>query len=126
MYALLKGVHVGAVVLSGAGFVLRYALLPPKPATPAWVRIAPHVIDVVLLASALALTWQLRANPIEVPWLGAKLAGLVLYILCALIALKGRTTRGRALAFIAAIACYAYIVSVALAKNPWGLVLLLH
>jgi uncharacterized membrane protein SirB2 len=54
VYALLKGVHVGAVVLSGAGFVLRYASLPPEPARrPAWVRIAPHAVDVVLLASAL-------------------------------------------------------------------------
>jgi len=126
VYALLKGVHVGAVVLSGAGFVLRYALPPPEPAPrSAWVRVAPHVVDVVLLASALALAWQLHANPLELPWLGAKLVGLVFYIVCGSIALKGRTARGRAFAFVAAVACYAYIVSVALTKNPWGLVLLL-
>lgn len=122
MYAALKLVHVGAVVLSGAGFVLRYALsasgrLPVR----GWPRIAPHAVDTVLLASALALAWVGGFRPLEVPWLEAKLVGLVVYIVAGTIALKrGRTAGTRAAAFVAAIGAYAYIVSVALSKDPLG------
>jgi uncharacterized membrane protein SirB2 len=49
-------------------------------------------------------------------------AGLIVYIVAGTIALKrGRTPRGRAAAFSMALLAYAYIVSVALAKNPLGL-----
>lgn len=123
MYSALKLVHVGAVVLSGAGFVLRYVLsvTRPRPAG-AWTRVAPHVVDTVLLASALALAWVGGLNPFQVPWLEAKLAGLVLYILIGTIALKrGRTRRMRAAAFALALLVYAQIAAVALTKHPLGL-----
>lgn len=122
MYATLKLVHVAAVVLSGTGFVLRFALaaLQRSPAAQ-WARIAPHAVDTVLLASALVLAWVGGIRPLEVPWLEAKLAGLVLYILAGTIALKrGRTPRMRAAAFAVAMVTYAYIVSVALTKSPLG------
>lgn len=122
MYAALKLVHVSAVVLSGAAFVLRYVLsvTRPRPAA-AWMRVAPHAVDTVLLASAVALAWVGRLDPLQLPWLEAKLVGLVLYILLGTIALKrGRTGRMRATAFAMALLTYAYIVSVALTKNPLG------
>lgn len=128
MYSLLKSAHVSAVVLSGLGFALRYALVRPGSAAArtALVRIAPHVIDATLLATAIGLAWLLNANPLAVPWLGAKLLGLALYIVLGTIALKRGSTPGvRAGAFLAAVACYAYIVSVALTKDPWGLASLL-
>ena len=123
MYPTLKLVHVGAVVLSGAGFVLRYVLSVTRPLPAgAWIRVAPHVVDSVLLASALALAWIGGFNPIQIPWLEAKLAGLVLYILIGTIALKrGRTRRIRAAAFALALLIYAHIVAVALTRNPLGL-----
>jgi uncharacterized membrane protein SirB2 len=122
LYGALKVIHVGAVVLSGTGFVIRYALSVARPAPGgALVRIAPHVVDTVLLASALALAWVGGFDPLGVPWLEAKLAGLVLYILIGTIALKrGRTRRIRAAAFAAALLAYAYIVTVALTKSPLG------
>ena len=122
MYAALKLVHVAAVVLSGVGFVIRYGLSVKRPLpTDTLVRVAPHVVDTVLLGSALALAWVGGFNPLGVPWLGAKLAGLVLYILIGTIALKrGRTRRIRATAFAAALLVYAYIVTVALTKSPLG------
>lgn len=122
MYAALKLVHVGAVALSGAGFVIRYGLSVRSPLpSGALVRVAPHVVDTVLLASALALAWAGRFNPLHVPWLDAKLAGLVLYILTGRIALgRGRTPQVRATAFAAAVLAYGYIVAVALTKSPLG------
>lgn len=122
MYAALKLLHVGAVVLSGLGFVIRYRLSVTQPRTTgALIRVAPHVVDTVLLASALSLAWVGGFNPLRVPWLEAKLGGLVLYILVGSIALKrGRTRRIRATAFVAALLAYAYIVSAALTKRPLG------
>lgn len=122
MYATLKLVHVSAVVLSGAGFVLRFALaaVGRSPASR-WARALPHAIDTLLLASALALAWVGGFNPLAVPWLEAKLVGLVLYILAGTIALRrGRTRTTRAAAFAVALATFAYIVSVALTKDPLG------
>jgi uncharacterized membrane protein SirB2 len=122
LYAALKIVHVTAVVLSGLGFVLRFALdLAHRPATGRFARAAPHVVDTVLLASALSLAWVGGFNPLAVPWLEAKLAGLVVYILAGTIALKrGRTPGIRATAFAVALFTYAWIVSVALTKQPLG------
>lgn len=122
MYAALKLVHAGAVVLSGVGFVIRYAVSVTRPLpTGALVRIAPHVVDTVLLGSALALAWVGGFNPLRVPWLEAKLAGLAIYIVLGTIALRrGRTRRTRAAAFAAALIAYAYIVTVALTKSPLG------
>ena len=122
MYATPKIVHVTAVVLSGIGFGTRYALqLAGRPLSATWAKAAPHVVDTVLLASALALAWVGGFNPLAVPWLEAKLGGLVVYILAGTVALKrGRTPGTRAAAFVMAALAYAYIVSVALTKHPLG------
>jgi uncharacterized membrane protein SirB2 len=122
LYATLKLVHVTAVVLSGAGFVTRYALAASgrRPAR-GWLWAAPHIVDTVLLASALGLAWVGGYRPLEVPWLEAKLVGLVAYIVAGTVALKrGRTAGVRTMAFAMALLAYAYIVSVALTKHPHG------
>jgi uncharacterized membrane protein SirB2 len=122
VYTTLKLVHVTAVVLSGAGFVARYvrAVSGRRPAR-GWLAAAPHAVDSVLLASALGLAWSGGLRPLEVPWLEAKLVGLVLYIVAGTIALKhGRTAGVRATAFALALLAYAWIVSVALTKHPFG------
>jgi uncharacterized membrane protein SirB2 len=123
VYSVLKLVHVSAVVLSGTGFVLRFALAAVGRSPRArWARVAPHLVDTVLLASALSLAWVGGFRPLEVPWLEAKLVGLVVYILAGTIALKrGRTPMVRGAAFAVALVTLAYIVSVALTKNPLGL-----
>lgn len=122
MYATLKLVHVTAVALSGAGFVTRYVRsVTGRPPARGWLAAAPHVVDSVLLASALGLAWVGGLNPLAVPWLEAKLVGLALYIVAGTIALKrGRTAGVRAAAFAMALLAYAWIVSVALTKHPLG------
>jgi uncharacterized membrane protein SirB2 len=122
LYTALKLIHVTAVVLSGSGFVARYALAAShRLPRNLWMRVTPHVVDTVLLASALALAWVGGFRPLEVPWLEAKLVGLVVYILAGTIALKrGRTPRIRALAFVTALLAFIYIISVALTKHPQG------
>jgi uncharacterized membrane protein SirB2 len=122
-YAAIKLVHVGAAALSITGFALRGAwmLRSPQRLRERWVRILPHAVDSVLLASALWLAWQLGAEGTR-GWLWAKVIALLVYIGLGTIALKRGSTRGvRVAAFAGALLTFAYIVSVAIAKSPLGL-----
>ncbi len=122
-YAAWKLLHQGAVVLSITGFVARGL---GSFAQAAWVRgrvsrTLPHVVDTVLLGSALVLAWMLRLTPGAAPWLAAKIAGLLLYIALGMLALRpGRPLALRVGAWLAVLACFGWIVSVALTKNPLG------
>ena len=119
----IKSIHVGTVALSIAGFIVRGVLmLRGSPLLNArFVRVAPHVVDTVLLASAVWLAWFLRVVPFVDGWITAKVLGLVAYVALGTIALKrGRSLRVRAVAFGAALATVAYVVTVALAHDPRG------
>jgi uncharacterized membrane protein SirB2 len=92
----------------------------------AWVkhRIAktlPHLVDTVLIVSALWLAWILRLTPTNAPWIGAKIVGLFVYIGIGMVALRfGRTKTVRGVAWLLALLTFAYIVSVAITKDPRG------
>jgi len=119
-YLLLKLTHVTCVALSYAGFVLRgiWMIRDSPVLERRWVRVLPHVVDTVLLASAIALAVVLKQYPLVEPWLTAKVAGLVLYIVLGMVALRYGTTRGvRMGAWIAAQAVFLYIVAVALTRS---------
>ena len=122
-YTVLKTVHVASAAASVALFALRggWMITAPERLRRRWVRIVPHVIDTVLLASAIALAVMLDNFPATGAWLSAKVVALVAYIALGTIALKrGSTLRIRVVAFAAALATFAYIVSVAIAKSPLG------
>lgn len=119
-YMTIKHIHMGCAALSGSFFLLRgiWMLKAPAMLQRCWVRIVPHLVDTALLASALAMVYLSRQYPFEAPWLGAKVVALVLYIVLGTIALKrGRTLKARAIAFVGALAVFAYIVSVAVTRN---------
>lgn len=83
-----------------------------------WVRVAPHVVDTLLLASAIALAVTVGQYPLVDGWLTAKVLGLVVYIVLGMIALKrGRTRAARIAAFCSALLVFAYIVAVAVTKS---------
>jgi uncharacterized membrane protein SirB2 len=120
---LLKSVHVACVAASFALFAVRGAwmLRAPDRLRVGWVRVVPHVVDTLLLASAVALAFLLRIDPLAHGWLAAKITGLCAYIVLGTVALKRGRTRGtRTAAFAAALAVYAYIVTVAITKSPAG------
>jgi uncharacterized membrane protein SirB2 len=122
-YAALKLLHQAAVLLSVTGFVARGL---GAFAGASWVRgrlarTLPHVLDTALLLSALVMAWMLRLTPDSAPWLAAKIAGLLLYIGLGMLALRpGRPLGLRIGAWVAALLCFGWIVSVALSKNPLG------
>jgi uncharacterized membrane protein SirB2 len=121
-YSLLKAIHQTAVALSLSGFFARGLA---SLGGAAWVRgrlakTLPHIVDSVLLVSALGLAWTLGIT-LATPWLQAKLVGLLAYIGLGMVALRpGRPFAVRAAAWLAALAVFGYIVSVALRKSPLG------
>lgn len=90
MYLQLKYLHVSCVVLSGIGFVLRglWMIAESPMLSRRWVRVAPHVVDTLLLGSAITMVVISSQFPFAKGWLTAKLIGLVVYILCGTMALK--------------------------------------
>ena len=122
-YLAVKVVHQAAVALSLAGFFARGAgtLAGATWARGRIARSLPHVVDTVLLLSAVTLAWIARLNPLATPWLTAKIVGLLVYIALGMVALRpGLPRRTRATAWAAALLVFAYIVSVAITKNAAG------
>ena len=81
-YAALKMLHVISVAVSYLLFSLRSVWMMQGSAAlqQRWVKITPHIVDTVLLASAIALAIMIHQDPIHNSWLSAKVAGLLLYI----------------------------------------------
>jgi len=124
-YVFVRALHIGCAALSIAGFAARgmLVLVDAPLLRRRFVRVAPHVVDTVLLASALWLAWFLAQAPFVHGWITAKIFALLAYIVFGTIALKrGRTKGVRAGAFTAALASVAYIVWVALTRDatPWS------
>ncbi|MGH8762289.1 MAG: SirB2 family protein [Nitrosospira sp.] len=120
-YATLKMIHVTSVAISYLLFSLRgvWMMQGSVALQQRWVKITPHVVDTVLLTSAIALAIMIHQDPINNSWLSAKVAGLLLYIGLGMMALKyGKTRKARISAWIAAQAVFLYIILVAVTKNP--------
>lgn len=120
-YMLIKQLHMASAAASFGLFLLRGIwMLRQSPRLRAlWVRVVPHLIDSLLLASAIALVVMSRQYPIQQHWLTAKVVALLLYIGLGMVALKrGRTRTTRTLAWLAALTVFVYIVAVAVYRNP--------
>lgn len=120
-YATLKIIHIGSVVISYLLFSLRGIWMVQGSASlqQRWVKITPHVVDTVLLASAIALAIMIQQDPIHDPWLSAKVVGLLLYIGLGMTALRfSKTRKAKIFAWIAAQFVFLYIILVAVTKNP--------
>ncbi len=124
LYPWVRALHIGCAALTIAGFAARGVLM--LRASPwlhlRFVRVAPHVVDTLLLASAAWLAWFLGQIPFVHGWITAKVLALLAYIVLGSIALRrGRTLGVRTGAFAAALASVGYIVWVALTRDamPW-------
>ena len=122
-YLLLRHVHIGCAILTIALFLLRGGLML---AESSWQRnvvlhYLPHVVDTVLLTSALMLTTVIHQYPFSTGWVTMKVVLLVAYIVLGSIALKrGRTKSIRVAALVAALATIGFLVTVARAHHPLG------
>jgi len=116
---LIKQVHVLLAYVTIAGFSIRglLSIFGAAMLRQRWIRIAPHVIDTVLLACGVTLAVQLHVDPREQGWLAAKLLGLLGYIGFGIGAMRARSRPAKAACYLAALFSVAYIVRVAITRQ---------
>jgi len=86
------------------------------------IRILPHIVDTILLVSAIALTIILSQYPFLADWLTVKFFALIAYIIFGTIALKrGKTRKIRIVALSGALLTFAFVASVAYYHHPLGI-----
>ena len=127
-YPQIKAVHIAAVTASGLLFLLRGAAvqLGASWAMAAPLRYLSYSIDTVLLTAALMLVTILHQYPFVQGWLTAKVLLLLAYVVLGSFALKrGRTRAVRTSCWIAALLVYVFIVSIARAHHPLGIMAVL-
>ena len=122
-YPQIKHAHIGLAILSGAVFAVRGAAVLGGQRWPnaLAVRLTSYTIDAGLLTAALMLLTVLPGALFSNGWLTAKLGLLVAYIVLGVFAMRrGRTRAIRAVCYIAALAVFAMIYTIARAHHPLG------
>ena len=122
MYLALKHLHLTFVALSLILFVLRgiWLFMNSGMLGKKWVKILPHIISSLLLISGIVLAVHLNMSPGNQPWLLAKIIALVAYIGLGVAAFKAANPITSKAFWLIALLVFAYMVSVAVAKNPLG------
>ena len=123
-YLALRHAHICFAILSITLFAVRGSLMLVESSRlqSLALRILPHVIDTMLLMTALMLTTVIHQYPFTTGWLTMKVALLIVYIVLGSIAIRhGRTRRIRVVAFVAALLTVGFLVTVARAHHPLGM-----
>ncbi|MDP2715190.1 SirB2 family protein [Rheinheimera sp.] len=120
MYMAYKHFHLLMVVLSVSFLLVRYAmsLKPAAILQRKFFKIAPHVIDTLLLVSAVLLMITLQQYPFVHAWLTEKLLAVLAYIALGVMAFKGRTAAIRWICFLGALGWLGLVLRVAITKQP--------
>ena len=122
-FALLKLLHVSCALVSITGFALRgYWVLTDDPRRELRAtRVLPHLVDTLLLGSALGMLWLWRLSPFQVDWIAAKIIALLLYIALGIALMRFATTRlQQMLSYTGALLVVLYIFTVALSHSALG------
>ena len=120
-YLAVKGIHQTCALITFCLFVYRGAWIFTHLGIdrPRWMKILPHIIDSLLLASAIALVLITSQYPGEQAWLNAKILALVAYIGLGLYAFRFAKNRLAALAaWLLGIGVFIYIAAVAFTRFP--------
>jgi uncharacterized membrane protein SirB2 len=128
LYLTVKHLHILFAGLTIALFVLRggFAVVAAQPLRHRIWKVLPHIVDTVLLALGVWLAFILQLNPLHVAWLGVKLLCVIAYIVLGILAFRiKRPFWLRVTLFVAAIAMFAFIVSIAALHDPRGIFALL-
>lgn len=121
IYESIKIFHMCCAALSISGFFVRGIWMLQQSAylQHCYVRRLPHVIDTLLLVSALLMVVMSQQYLLQQNWLTAKVLALVVYVLLGMVALRcGKTRIIRISAWVAAMLVFFYIVAVAVSRNP--------
>jgi len=123
-YLDIRGIHIGAVILSGALFLIRvigHNSLGAKWPMASSLRFVVWSIDTILLTAALMLMTIVQQFPFVDGWLTVKVVLLVAYIVIGWWAFRAERKRARIAASAAAIIIFLFIVTVARTHDPLGL-----
>jgi uncharacterized membrane protein SirB2 len=113
-----------AALISISGFMLRgiWMLRDSDLLNRRLTKTLPHIVDSILLGSALFLAVTSHQYPFVDAWLSAKLAALTVYIILGSLALKyGPNKSIRIIALMLALLTFSYIVAVARTRDIWPL-----
>lgn len=121
-HGLVLQLHALLALVSGLWFGARavwYLGLQRTIAQGFWRR-APHLVDTLLLISGLALAWQARLAPHLVPWFGAKLLLIAVYIVLGIIAIRSKKRPTGIAAATLALAIWLWILGMAVNRSILG------
>lgn len=115
---MIKIIHLSFALLSFASFIGRVYLSENNAEIlkEKVFKIAPHVIDTLLLLSGITLVFQGQWLSGNYAWIIAKMLALMVYIGLGVVVMKNRGSV-RWTAFAGAITCFVYIGMVAVTKN---------
>ena len=120
MYMAFKHLHLTAIALSLLFLILQVVahLMDSKMKEAKWLKVLPHIINTVLIITAIGLCVTLAQYPFVHDWVTSKLIGLVAYILLAVVAVKwARTNAMRVFALIGAVAWLGLTGKIAITKT---------
>ncbi|WP_111641315.1 SirB2 family protein [Marinimicrobium alkaliphilum] len=114
----LKHLHVTLALISIVFFLVRFGareagagFVHTKP-----IRIAPHVIDTLLLVTGFTLAGMMRFSPGDHPWLMGKLILIVVYIGFGIAAMKSGSFGKRMIFALLALSTFITIMVLAFLK----------
>jgi uncharacterized membrane protein SirB2 len=120
-YQLLISLHVTTAIISLLLFIGRgiWVMQHDPQQRPRWMKWLPHVNDSVLFILGIMLMLMIQQYPVTNSWLTFKLSALVIYILLGMVVMKwAKTRRTRFIAWLSALVVFAYLVGVAITKQP--------
>ncbi|XPF94624.1 SirB2 family protein [Colwellia sp. RE-S-Sl-9] len=116
----MKHLHMTLALLSVGLFTLRFAWLLMNSAQldKKWVKIAPHIIDTLLLVIGVVMAVKLSINPMEQLWLGEKILAVFAYIFTGYYTLKlAKNNMMRVIGYLGALGWIMLIVRLAMTKQ---------
>ncbi|SHE20935.1 SirB2 family protein [methanotrophic endosymbiont of Bathymodiolus puteoserpentis (Logatchev)] len=115
---MIKSIHMLFAILSVSGFISRIMLAEFKPTLlqAKLAKIAPHIIDTLLILTGLTLVFQGNWLAGEYGWIISKIIILLVYIGLGVLAMRN-TGMKRWSYFVGALACFGYILFIAISKH---------
>lgn len=119
MYMAFKHPHLLFVLLSVGLFFTRFVAqeMGARFVQGKLFKIAPHIVDTLLLASGISLIVIVGYPLFPLNWLSAKLILVIGYIILGVLALKAPSKAARWTSAILALVCILGIVHLALSKS---------
>ncbi|MEZ8097080.1 SirB2 family protein [Photobacterium swingsii] len=124
MYAAAKHIHMLAIVLSVLLFTIRYCLMMANSTLneKKFLKIAPHVVDTILLLSGVALIFITGFMPFTEAgsWLTQKLSCVLAYIALGFFTLKyGKNKVFKTFAYFGALGWVVAAANIAMTKTSF-------